>query len=53
MFNIIYFTEEVASVIASDFIALGEIGGAVSASETLRVEQGVTDFPSLVSFCKN
>jgi len=53
MFNIIYLTEKIAPVVASDFIALGEIGGAVSASETLRVEQGVTDFPSLVRFCKN
>jgi hypothetical protein len=53
MFNIIYFTEKIASMIATNFIAFSEIGRTISASETLRVEQGITNFPSLVSFGKN
>jgi len=53
MFNIIYFTEQVAPVVASDFVALGQICRAIFASETMCVEQRITNFSSFVGFEKN
>jgi len=50
MFNVIYFTEEVALVIAANFVTLGEVRGAVPTVEAMDVEQTVTDLPGLVLF---
>ena len=46
--DVVYLAEEVALVVAADLVALGEVGGAVSAGEAVDVEQGLTDLPHLV-----
>lgn len=49
MFNVIYLTEEVSSVVAAHLVSFREVGRAVSASEALSVKQGISNLPSLIS----
>ena len=53
MLDVVNLTEDVALVVAAHLVPLGEVGGAVSAGEAVRVEQLVSDLPGLVGLCED
>ena len=53
MFNVIYFTEKVAFMVATNFVSFSKICWTISAGETLSMEQTIANFSSFVRFREN